>query len=139
MDFRSQSAARPSDCLFATFFKAPQASGWTLTVVESRQTTSTLMLIIPSSCNALKTLSRTPFLLHLFMRIYIVCQEPYSFGSALHLHPFSATYNSAFRNWRLSILTLPLCFGRYLSIFAYCSCVSSMILFYSLIFFNSIV
>jgi len=139
MDFRCQSAARPADCLFSSFFKAPQASGCTLTVVESRQTTSTSILIMPSACKAAKTLSRTPFLLQRFMRMYIVCQEPYSFGSALHLHPFSATYNIALRNWRLLIRTFPLCFGKYFSIRSYCSFVSSIILFYSLIFLNSIV
>ena len=44
--------------------------------------------------------------------------RPYSFGSALHLHPFSATYNIALRNWRLLILTLPRCLGKYFEIFS---------------------
>ena len=119
------------------FFKAPQASGCTFTVVESRQNTS--VPIMPSVCKAVKILSRTPFLLHLFIRMYIVCQLPYSFGSALHLHPFSATYNIALRNWKLLILTFPRCFGRYFSIFSYCSCVIFMTSFYQLYFLFSIV
>ena len=130
VDFCGKPAARASNCLFSLFFKASQASGCTLTAVESIESTSTSMSIMPSARNASKILSRTPFLLHLFIRTYIVCQLPYSFGSALHLHPFSTTYNIALRNRRLSILTFPRCFGKYSFIPLYCSGVICMILFY---------
>jgi len=139
MNFCSQSASWASDCLFSSFFKAPQASGCTFTVVLSKHTILTLMLIMPSVCKAVKILSRIPFLLHLFILTYIVCQFPYSFGNALHLHPFSATYKRALRNWRFVILTFPRCFGRYFDIFSYCSCVIFIFLFYQFCFLFAIV
>lgn len=130
MNFGGEPSSGASDGLPPTCFKAPVPSGCTFTVVLSMQTLSTLICMIPSCCNPSNTRCSTPFLLHLFSRVYTVCHFPYRSGNALHLQPFSATYNTALISSRFSIFTFPLCFGRYFSIFLYCSFVISILLFY---------
>ena len=63
------------------FFNALVPFGCTLTVVLSRQTASTLILMIPSSCKPSNIHLRTPFLLQRFIRTYTVASS----------HKFSAT------------------------------------------------
>ena len=139
MNFRGKSAFWFTDWLFSCFFKAPVPFGCTFTIVLSMQTDSILILIIFSICSASNTLCNTPFLLHLFILTYIVCQFPYSFGNALHLQPFSAMYKISFISCKLCILTLPLCTGRYFSIFLYCSIVISIELLFHIAMLVSIV
>ncbi len=85
-----------SDCLFSVFFKAPCPSGCTLHDVLSSASTSTLIDMIFSCCLAVNMRRITPFETQRLKRLYILFQLPYSFGNALHLHPFSAIYNIAF-------------------------------------------
>ena len=87
-----------SDTLLSVFFKHPCPSGCTLQEVLSNANTSTLIDMIFSCCKAVKALCITPLFTHRLKRLYILFRLPYSFGSALHLHPFSAIYNIAFIN-----------------------------------------
>ena len=134
MDFRSQSAARPADCLFLKPRKRSDAFSPSLNQGRAPQLHVDNSFLLQCFKNSVENAVFAPAV---HSHIY---RMP---GAVLFWqcppHPFSATYNIALRNWRLSILTFPLCLGRYLSIRSYCSCVISMILFYSLIFFNSIV
>lgn len=72
------------------------------------------------------TRSSTPAFAQRLAFLYTLFQLPYSAGSALHLHPFSATYKSALMNVRFSVLTFPRCTGRYPFILSNCSVVSVM-------------
>jgi hypothetical protein len=51
------------------FFRAPVPSGWTLIEVESKDTASSLIRTICSTCNFSKTRSRTPLVDHRLIRI----------------------------------------------------------------------
>ena len=87
-----------SDGLFSKFFKAPCPSGCTLQEVLSSANTSTFIAMILSRCIASNIFCITPFFVHLSNLLYILFHLPYSFGSALHLHPFSAIYKIALIN-----------------------------------------
>lgn len=85
-----------SDSLLSVFFKTPCPLGCTLQEVLSNANTSTFIDNILSCCKAVKIRCITPFDTQRLKRLYILFHLPYSFGSALHLHPFSAIYNIAF-------------------------------------------
>lgn len=78
-----------------------------MTEVLSSARTSTLMEIICSFCNAANTRSSTPDFAQRLAFLYTLFQLPYSEGKDRHLHPFSATYNNARINVRLSVFTFP--------------------------------
>lgn len=121
-------SSRPSTSRWrvSRFFKAPCASGWSLTDVLSSARTSTVTAIIRSFCNAMNTRSNTPAFARRLAFLYTLFQLPYSAGSALHLHPFPATYNSARTNVKLSVFTFPRCTVRHPLILSNCSIVSVM-------------
>ena len=92
--------------------------------VLSSARTSMLTAIIRSFCKAVNTRSNTPAFAQRLAFLYTLFQLPYSAGSALHLHPLSATYRSARINVRFSVLTFPRCIGKYPLILSNCSVVS---------------
>lgn len=126
MRFGVPAALRLPDGLFPRFFNAPCASGWTLMDVLSSARTSTVTAIICSFCNAANTRSKTPAFAQRLAFLYTLFQLPYSAGSALHLRPFSATYESARINVKSSVLTFPRCIGRYPLLLSGCSVVNDM-------------
>ena len=69
MNLGGPTAARLADGLGTVFFSAPVPSGWTLTLVLSIDTASSLMRTICSRCNCSKTPSRTPFFDQRFIRV----------------------------------------------------------------------
>ena len=137
MNFSVPSAFRLANGLLSRFFKAPMPSGCTLILVESRKTIFTLIMMIPFSCKWMNAFCKTPLLAQRFMRVYIVCQFPNSFGNALHLHPFSRTYNIALSTSRLLIPAALRCRGKHSSICSYCACVMVMLLVYHVAYVNT--
>jgi hypothetical protein len=126
MRLAGPAAPRLPDGVFPVFFKVPCASGWSLTDVRPSARTSTVTAIIRSFCNAMNTRSNTPAFARRLAFLYTLFQLPYSAGSALHLHPFPATYNSARTNVKLSVFTFPRCTVRHPLILSNCSIVSVM-------------
>ena len=103
MQLGTQSAARTSDRLRATFFNAPAECWCALTMVESIKMCS----ISPSPATACATRCQTPSRRHRAKRIYTVCQRPNSVGRSRQGLPVRPIHSTASTNQRLSAAVRP--------------------------------
>ena len=69
MNLGAPSTARVADRLGSVLFNAPVPSGWTLTMVESSDTASSLLRTTCSGCHFSKRRSSTPLFAQRFMRV----------------------------------------------------------------------